>query len=537
MKKMLFALVILAALIAAPALATINYCDLADGNDTTGDGTYSNPYKTISKCTNGLTGGDECRVEKTGAHTTLSGTLSFTEGSTSVSTTADLTGEVSAGDYIGKGDGITGEGWWTVSSVTSDTITLTRNYYGTTESGVTGYKLTYYSGAQALYSTAAGTSTASRLKVTGGWDLSTQTRDGWTWIYGSGAGNGIDQGNSNDYIEIAYFGLAGLDYAFDNVSQGNYIHHVSLVDIDYYSFTMNDAENVIEDFVVTNADYHVFNANTDAAARNTYQNGYLYSNGSSSNYHGFYLASYSILIKGVTVKNQYANAVRAFALDQLFIQDCVFDDNQSGPLVYFYNGSSQAFIKDTEIKNATTYGLYVDYLSGHIQLENDTFTTNGSGEIGFGTNTPQSQSRPIVASHNHNGTAGDDRMVYRNGIIYKDTTDARSGSCLKFTPASATYPISHPVGSVKVTGTASDLTLAVYLKDDSGFNGKVYLWAIHNSRRVADFTEKTPTTSYAQNSITVSSADLENSEYVDLYVTVTGTAGNVFIDDFSASQP
>ena len=70
------------------------------------------------------------------------------------------------------------------------------------------------------------------MKLTGGWNLSTQTRDGWTWIFGSGSGNGIDQGNSNDYIEIAYFGLAGLHYAFDNVRTGNYIHHVSLVDTD-----------------------------------------------------------------------------------------------------------------------------------------------------------------------------------------------------------------------------------------------------------------------------------------------------------------
>jgi hypothetical protein len=536
MKKILFALVILAALIAAPALATINYCNLDTGDDTNGDGSYSNPYQTILKCTTGLTAGDECRVAKTAAHTQLSGTLSFTEGSTTVSTTADLTGELAAGDYIGKGDGVAGEAWWPVSAVSSNTITLPRKYYGHTESGATGYKLNYHSGTQALYTNAAGTSAANRLKVTGGWNLATQTRDGWTWIYGAGAGYGVDMGGNNDYLEIAYFGLAGVDYGLDNVGDGSYIHNISLVALDNYAFTVNGSGTLFENFVVTNCLYYVFYGATASYGRNTYQNGYLYSNGNSSITYAFNFGSFSNLIKNVIVKNQTSNIVRTDRVDQLFIDSCDFDGSSS-TIVYLSGGNSYVFIRDTQIKNAGGYGFYCENLQSHVQLSNVTFSGNSSGEIGFGSGTPYAGTTPGVVSHNHNGTAGDDRMYYRNGAIYRDTANARSGSCLKFAPASASYPIGHPVGTVKVTSTASDLTLAVYLKDDASFNGHVYLWATQNSRRVVDWTEKTPTTSYVQNSITVAAADLEAGEYVDLYATVDGTAGNVYVDDFSASQP
>ena len=69
---------------------TIVYCDWATGNDTTGDGSAGNPYKTITKASTGLTGGDEVRVAKSPEPTALTGTLGFTNNSTAVtgSTTA-----------------------------------------------------------------------------------------------------------------------------------------------------------------------------------------------------------------------------------------------------------------------------------------------------------------------------------------------------------------------------------------------------------------------------------------------------------------
>ena len=78
----------------------IVYCDFASGNDTTGDGSASNPYKTITKASTGLSGDDEVRCAKSPAPTALDGTLTFTDGSTSVATSADLTAVLAAKDFV-----------------------------------------------------------------------------------------------------------------------------------------------------------------------------------------------------------------------------------------------------------------------------------------------------------------------------------------------------------------------------------------------------------------------------------------------------
>lgn len=42
---------------------SIKYCDYINGNDSTGDGSAGNPYKTITQASTGLAGGDEVRGE------------------------------------------------------------------------------------------------------------------------------------------------------------------------------------------------------------------------------------------------------------------------------------------------------------------------------------------------------------------------------------------------------------------------------------------------------------------------------------------
>ena len=58
---------------------TIKYCSWLTGDDTTGTGTAASPYKTITKASELLTGGDEVRVAKSPEPTNLTGTLSFRE--------------------------------------------------------------------------------------------------------------------------------------------------------------------------------------------------------------------------------------------------------------------------------------------------------------------------------------------------------------------------------------------------------------------------------------------------------------------------
>jgi len=201
------------------------YCDFTSGDDTTGDGTAGNPYKTIDQASIGLGAGDEVRCAKASDPTTLSGTLTFTNNTNTITTTSDLQGEISAGDMIGKG---TDEYWYKVDSVTSDTITLTRTYYaGTTESGVTGYLLNWIDcGSPAVNSTPVQTvsytaigSTDNRMKVSGGWDLTSETQTGWTnYESQNGQGLGLRVGD----VTGTYFYQDISKFRFLNFFEGMY---------------------------------------------------------------------------------------------------------------------------------------------------------------------------------------------------------------------------------------------------------------------------------------------------------------------------
>lgn len=167
-------------------MATIKYCSFATGDDSTGDGSYGNPYKTIDKASTGLTGGDEVRVAKSPANTALTGTITFTLGSTGITGSGTLfTTELAVGDYIQGGD----SNWYEVVTITDNTTAaLYKVYSSTTQSGVSSYKLGVTStGAAAALTTAvqsvsASGSTASKLLISGGWDLSTQTQTGQTYF-------------------------------------------------------------------------------------------------------------------------------------------------------------------------------------------------------------------------------------------------------------------------------------------------------------------------------------------------------------------
>jgi len=96
-------------------------------------------------------------------------------------------------------------------------------------------------------------------------------------------------------------------------------------------------------------------------------------------------------------------------------------------------------------------------------------------------------------------------------------------------------PIVAKIGNVKIPSMSSVLAVSAYLKDDAGFNGTVLFVVVRNGKWISRI-EKIPTTAYVQQSIVVATVDLVADDYIDLYAIVTGTSGNVWIDDFSAEQ-
>jgi len=211
---------------------TIVYCDFTSGDDDTGDGSYGNPYKTITKASTSRTGGDEVRVAKSPAPTALTGTIAFTKNNTAVTgTETKFSTELVIGDFIEGGDG----NWWEVITIASDTsATLYKKYSGDTQSGVSSRKLGITDTGAAAASTtqvqivsSSGTSSAT-LKISGGWDLATQTQDGQTYFrqmhgtFNSRYGYGLCMsGKSYTEIERLHFLRYNYGIRYANSSSNN----------------------------------------------------------------------------------------------------------------------------------------------------------------------------------------------------------------------------------------------------------------------------------------------------------------------------
>lgn len=172
-------------------MATL-YVDLVSGNDTTGDGSSGNPYLTVNKALSIAGGPHDIRVAKTTAHTTVSSaTCTFTNGSTTVSTSASLVGTIAVGDYIGKTSAVGNGGgydnnseiFWRVNAVAAGALTLECKYTGASESVASILKATIITTGVA--NTTAITIAVAGTQLSGGWDLSTITQDGETWLKGN----------------------------------------------------------------------------------------------------------------------------------------------------------------------------------------------------------------------------------------------------------------------------------------------------------------------------------------------------------------
>jgi len=181
----------------------IYYVDLEGGNDTTGDGSNTAPYKTHSKASAQMSDNDELRLAKnTTADTIINNVFSWSMASDIVTVEADLTATLAEGDHIGKptaaGNGAF-ETFYRIESVSystpTTTIKLYNRYYGTTEATASATKkfiqiddindcakdtiCSWY------YMADGGYGYIGNLTVSGGWNLTTETQDGETWFTGT----------------------------------------------------------------------------------------------------------------------------------------------------------------------------------------------------------------------------------------------------------------------------------------------------------------------------------------------------------------
>ena len=498
-------------------MAYIKYCDYINGNDSTGNGSAGNPYKTITKASTGLTGGDEVRVAKSPEPTNLAGTLSFTQNSTAVVSTSaifvnavsggETDGSVRRGDFIKGGDG----NWWEVITVTDSThATLYKKYSGSTASGVSSQKLGITStGAASSSSTtvqevsASGTS-SSKLKVSGGWDLSGPTQNGQTYF-------------------------RQMNATFNNrYGYGLYLYYKSYVEIERCHFLRYNYGI----YLYIGSDNNTIttptcNSNTNGIYLSSSSNNTITTPTCNSNSYGIYLSSSpnNTLTTPTCNSNSYGIYLSSSLFNTITTPTC----NSNNSYGISLSSSSNNNTITTPTCNSNSYGIY-----SNGSLNNIVSKYSGTGNTtDVYLYSPKYYIEYPCLKCQHFKTAGANKCFYEFGTTERDTANARSGECLKYTPTSAVYYISQSFFFKADSGVSQ--TLSAYIKDDASFNGDVQAAIYFMGEKITGWTEWTPTTSYAQKSIVASSGSITEDGVLELRIKCRGSAGNVYIDDISAS--
>ena len=474
---------------------TIVYWDFLSGNDSTGDGSAGNPYKTLSKATTGLTGGDEVRCAKSPDPANLGCNLTFTDGSTSVATASDLTAVLGAYDFVSLNTA--GETWWEIKSINSTTITLVKAYGGTGGTG-TGYKrgitgsiagVTVANGSSttAVHTISASGTSGATLKLSFGWNLSgTPVQDGQTFFFQSNATKGgrAIYASSKNYIEIDGARVGLLRYR-DGICG--------------YSSSNN--------WTITGCTC----------------------NGNSIDGICGYSSSNNWTITGCTCNGNSSDGIYGSSSGNWTITSCTCNGNGYYG-IYGYSSSNWTITSCT--CNGNSYGIYISascfgfVAYGYAHDE----SASRSGKIDSWAGNGQ---KIVSIQESKSGGAACNRVYFYGGYTQDNTADARSGKCIQFNPKDATYWIEQSFFVPAAASTAR--TVSIYLKDDSSFDGNVYLELWFNGVRIAGPTEKTMTTSYVQESITGAADDIPVDGVLELKVLVYGTAGCVYADDISYS--
>ncbi len=537
-------------------MPTIYYCDYAAGNDSTGDGSAGNPYKTIDKASTGLSGGDEVRCAKSAAPTGLGGTLTFTNGSTSVATSVDMTGSLAAKDFVGLNTA--GETWWEISSITSTTITLISKYVGTGGTG-TGYKLGVTdTGAAAGSSTvvqqvSASGSSGNLIKISGGWNLAgTPTQDGQTWFWQSGTnkyGYGL-QLSSKSYIELDFGRVGFLRYnraiCLSSSSNNTITSATCNSNSGYGIYLSSSSNNTITSATCnSNSNYGIYLSSSN--------NNTITSATCNSNSYGIYLtSSNNNTITSATCNSNSGYGICLSSSNNNTITSATCNSSSIG--IYLTSSSNNTITSATcnsnsgygiclsssnnnTITSATcnsnsNYGIYLNAGSSCVcwNYAHDESTWDNAGKIGEWSGNKQ---KIVSVKESESGGAARNRVYFYGGYTQDNTAEADGGSgkCLQFNPKSATYWIEQDF-QVPVTASTAR-TVSIKMKDDASFNGNVYLELWYLGELIAGPTEKTMTTSYASQEMTATAGQITVDGVLTLKVKVYGTAGDVYADTLS----
>ena len=549
-------------------MATINYCDWDAGDDDTGDGTNLNPYKTITKASIDLTGGDEVRVAKSPDDTPLTGTVGFTFHSTAIIGVNTLfTTELTLGDFILAGDGQ----YYEITTITDDTNALIFKQYPSDTQvgipmimlGVTDTGAAISSGEYLQLVESVGTSLESRLRFSGGWDLTTELRSGKTYFrqmhstFNNRWGVGI-RFNNNSYIEVEHLNFLrhdrGIYFYFLQYSKVSYCSFIGAGDEGLYFYYMKHSEvnNLIshsnadegiqfsncEDCVIrdcvcnsnkygfyvsdirTNSDLIFINNTT-----NSNSSGVRLSSASGSgtvfeshisnyNSYGFSLYNSTGIINNSSLSNNYTG-VNTDGCLSAEINNLVSENNNND---FSFRDSTNININTIFSSNTVNKTIYA-YYSHNIVINNFTAINPPNNEMYV--SSPGTYS-PAISCQNYKEIGKHINFYEGYETSERDTENARTDECIKITKSNPYYKLStdHLFNFRADSGVKQ--ILSAYIKRDEEFNGKIEAAVLFFGVRITDWIEWIPEIEYTQHFITAEAIDIAQNGVLELVVRVIG---------------
>ncbi|MEN6553944.1 MAG: NosD domain-containing protein [Methanobacterium sp.] len=512
------------------------------------DGSAALPFQSITDATQGLTGGDECRVAESPADTPLSGTLTFTEGSTTLtgSGTAFAT-ELVIGDFVLGGDGYPYE----VITISSDTAAVLYKVYpestqaeiacvkvGMTETGAAASSST-----QVQVINSSGVSTSNRLLISGGWNLAIETQTGTTkfkQLHGTFATrNGRGIYNNKTYIEMSKCHFFRYYYGIGNYASNNLYNAPICNSNQDGGIFISSSTNIIVHNPVCNSN-NSYGIYFNSSSMNLINNLICNANGTGSGVI-FSNSNDNILVNPIFKYNAYG--INCATSNSNIIDDPTYYKNTIG----FSIGTSNYNIINNPICTSNNYGVMIGQSYNNIinnivcnsntvtdcsialGLNNVINTLTGTGIIAVGI-TKQLPESPALSIQNYLAK-GDNRNYFYGGITKSNTANARSGKCLEYNPTSVDVYMSHSFFFKAVDATAC--TLSAYVQKTAAFDGDVQGAVYFLGLPVIDWTDITPTANdtYEKKSFSVTSGMVTDDSVLELRIKVRGTAGAVYVDD------
>lgn len=410
---------------------------------------------------------------------------------------------------IGKNDDV--DQWWPIKSIVETAVTLEGNYLS--KSSIASELVTCYYRNPLLLTpgTAIGAvqvngTAPSPLTFTGGWNTSSDIRDGDTWIsHQTLEGTGIASGKNYIKFERLYF--TKTYQIFDATSTTKYN--------EFLNFGGCHAGNILLSPAVSDARTRMKNIYVNTPAANC---DCIYLNGNRSWW---------------DLENVYAHGANSSSRAGINLNQSVGLGLRGKNIncfgnYYGMNLGGWARIESPHTRLNTYSGVYLT-AACWWDLANTNFEEATPIATATALEDPEMTGYSLM---NYQGVAGDNRVVTLFGEIRRNTADAQSGACAKMTPNTASEYLPLILGPIPAASGVQK-TVTAYLKKDVSYNGADPRISLRkNGFVVAGPTACTVSTSYQQ--FTINYTPTEDC-VLELLVECDGTAGSIYVDDVGHS--